>query len=161
MQDALHRSELEFLMLGTKLGEGVSRTVYVLKDPYQWGRDRVHESPLNLEVRSPYVVKVERATGRFQNVQEWSVWEWARGVPSLKKWLAPCISISPCGLYLIQQRVEPIRTKELPKRLPKFLIDTHRDNLGILNGRVVCCDYGCGVAAIRSASRRLTNVSFQ
>lgn len=164
MSDALHRSELEFLMLGNKIGEGVSRKVYVMNDPRGWGWSLETTVPAHLdglsdEAGSPFVIKVEEPGGRFQNVQEWAVWTWVRGSP-MAKWFAPCVAISPCGLYLIQHRVEPLRPKDRPKLLPEFLVDVHRHNLGLYDGRVVCCDYGTGVAAIRTASRKMQRIKW-
>lgn len=158
MSDTLHRAELEFLMLGTKLGEGMSRSVYVYKDPAHWGRMRSDHALAYLDDESQLVIKVEKPGGQYQNVQEWSVWEYVKAEPAMKKWFAPCVAISPCGLYLIQHRVEPIRKAEMPKFLPAFLQDVVRDNLGKYDGRVVCCDYGMGVAAVRTASRRMKRV---
>ncbi|WP_414461814.1 hypothetical protein [Hyphomicrobium sp. DY-1] len=157
MSDALHRSEMEFLLFGKRLGAGLSRTVYELNDPSCWGRHKDTGAPMIDPLSSKRVIKVEKPGGMFQNVQEWTVWEWARGTP-MAKWFAPCISISPCGLYLIQDKVEPLRRKDWPKKLPAFLQDVEPENFGLLNGKVVACDYGCGVAAIRSANKRMMNV---
>lgn len=159
MSDALHRSELEFLMLGKKIGKGTSRSVYVLNDPYSWAIEH-KGGPFSREEtdrRSPFVVKVEKPGGSHQNHAEWLIWSHVETTP-LAKWLAPCISISPCGLYLIQARVDPLRTKEIPTHLPAFLQDVTRDNLGWLDGRIVCCDYGWGVGALTKASLRMRKV---
>lgn len=101
-----------------------------------------------------YVIKFETATKSFQNVAEWSTWDWVRATP-FEKWFAPCKSISACGTILIQRRVEPIRDAERPKRLPAFLCDLKRENFGMLDGRVVCADYGMIPSSIRHQSRKL------
>ncbi len=109
MSDALHRSELEFLLIGKKIGEGLSRAVYEFNDPNCWGRHIDTGAPMIASRSSKYVIKVEKPGGMFQNVQEWTVWHWVNGTP-LAKWFAPCISISPCGLYLVQERTALLRS---------------------------------------------------
>lgn len=112
-------------MVGKKLGEGCSRTVFAVKG--------------NPDI----VVKVQHETG-FHNVFEWKLYEDAIIYPNIVKWLAPCVSISPCGLILIQRRTKPLtksQIKKLPKKLPKFLTDTASFNFGMLDGRLVCHDY--------------------
>ena len=115
--------DLRSLCLGDKLGNGISRNVYVwLPNP-------------------KYVVKVEDRGGYFQNTGEWELWGRASG--KLKKWLAPCKSISGCGIFLIQKRTYPTHEKLLPKKVPSILTDLKEENFGHLeNGRLVCHDYG-------------------
>lgn len=143
MGNSLRRKELKSLFLGKKIGEGMSRKVYQYTDPLTGSFDRA-------------VVKYEGrfVDGHFQNVAEWEIWTWVRGTP-MQKWFAPCYAISPCGLYLVQARVDPLRSKEWPKRLPSFLTDLKPENFGMFEGRVVACDYGTGVSAIRSSGARM------
>lgn len=116
-------SDFARLFCGDRLGEGIGREVYALAtDPSK-------------------VVKVERGEGSFQNVIEWETWGDLKGTRHAKH-LAPCHWISPCGIVLIQTRVQPLTPEHEKARLPSFLCDFKRTNYGVLNGRVVCCDYG-------------------
>lgn len=111
------------MFCGDTLGRGIGRQVYSLTtDPTK-------------------VVKVEMASESFQNAIEWETW---KNLCDTKyaKYLAPCHWISPCGIVLIQTRVEPLRPEHENVRLPDFLSDFKRSNYGVLDGRVVCCDYG-------------------
>lgn len=103
------------------------------------------------------VVKIEIAAGSFQNALEWQTWT-ALKATRYAKFLAPCVSISDCGVALIQERVVPLPTeleeKLLPARarvlkdvrFPEFLTDTKRENYGLYKGRIVACDYGSNLA---------------
>ena len=112
------------LFCGELLGNGMSRQVFVLEtDPTK-------------------VVKVESYSGYFQNVREWELWK-DLGHTKYGKYIAPCVSISPNGSVLVQERVEPITQDELrAARLPSFLCDFKASNYGRYKGRIVCCDYG-------------------
>jgi hypothetical protein len=138
----LRLNELENLVLGDFLGEGMSRKVYVCK-----------LNPL-------YVVKVEAEDHYFQNVMEWEAWNWVSGDDAYSKWMAECISISPCGVYLVQKRVEPIREDELPKRVPEFLCDLKTENFGVVDGHLVCRDYGTIMNNLRWANRKLVKAEW-
>lgn len=131
-----HFHELLSVVRGDKLGEGVARKVYAVL------------------LNDSLVIKVESASRSFQNVAEWEVWDWVKSDTSLARWFAPCRNISACGLYLIQDRCEPIRDSERPKTLPAFLCDLKRENFGLLNGKVVCCDYGMILSMVRYWSRK-------
>lgn len=122
--DGVCRDMLDML-LGERIGEGAARTVYELAT-----------DPKN------YVVKIENAARSFQNVKEWEMWNEAKWHEPTKRWLAPCWGISASGAALIQRRTQPIPQNKLPRLLPAFLTDVKEDNLGLLNGRVVCHDYG-------------------
>ena len=132
-------SDMFALMCGEYLGGGCGREVYVsLLDPN-------------------FVIKIETGTGRFQNAMEWRFWEENRGAPDFAKWLAPCISISPCGNILVQKRTAPLRRLEMKKygRLPKFLTDVKMSNFGILGGKLVCHDYGYVSTVLDSGMRKV------
>lgn len=121
------------LLAGRELGRGIHRTVYACRiDP-------------------TLVVKVEEAVGSFANVQERGNWEYFKDAPEAR-WLAPVIDISPCGGMLLQRKVEPVRSEEMPDKVPAFLTDLKLSNFGRLDGRIVACDYS---SIIVSASRRL------
>lgn len=133
--------ELKAVVCGSLIGEGVARSVYECRhDP-------------------KYVVKIETVSRSFQNVSEWEAWEWLRGTKR-GNWLAPCLSISPNGLILLQRRVTPMRDSERPKKIPAFLTDIKTDNFGWLDGRVVCIDYGTILSNIRHASERMVKANW-
>lgn len=141
MSKHLYR-ELKAVMCGALIGEGIGRRVFECRhDPR-------------------YVVKIELRTRSFQNVAEWEAWEWLRCTKKAD-WLAPCLSISPSGTFLLQQRVTPLRPKEFPKRIPAFLTDIKRENFGWLEGRVVCIDYGTILSNIEKASDRLVKANWK
>lgn len=134
MSDLRYR-EARWMLCGDKIGEGSARKVY------------------HCRINDQYVIKIETMGGSFQNVSEWNTWTWLCDGP-MAKWFAPCEFISPCGLILMQRKVEPVRKSDLPKRLPEFLCDLKPENFGFMDGRFVCCDYGTVASAIRTASRR-------
>jgi hypothetical protein len=124
------------LVTGEKLGEGTARQVFAYA------------------MDEKLAIKFEGGRGSFQNVSEWELWSWVGGT-KMAKWFAPCRHISACGTILLQDRCEPIQLKQLPKRLPSYLADLKKENFGMLNGRVVCCDYGMALSAIRSVPKRM------
>lgn len=82
------------------------------------------------------------------NVVEAKVWYEAQGLNSdlqiVKDWLAPVKFISPDSRVLVMRRTQPIEMKDLPKKLPSFVNwDVKPENFGMLDGRLVCHDYGC------------------
>jgi hypothetical protein len=115
--------ELFDLTCGNVLGEGIGRLVLeYLPDP-------------------TCVVKLQLYKG-FQNVQEWELWKDLCDYEPSARFLAPCVSISQCGQWLLQKRTDPIpRGHEMPKTLPRFLTDISYKNFGLYQGRVVCHDY--------------------
>lgn len=123
------------LFVGDRLGSGSYRHVFELRtDP-------------------TCVVKVEHSGVEFCNVVEWQVWKAVEHTP-VEEWFAPCLSIDLLGLALIQKRTRPFvdeahfreelsRTRGLSdSELPPFFDDIHFANFGMLDGRVVCHDYG-------------------
>lgn len=127
------------MFCGKQLGAGSAREVYVLaSDPTR-------------------VIKIENGAGSFQNILEWETWR-QLAHSGMQKFLAPCYEISPCGMALIQARVEPLpsaNSHPLLKKLqlPEFLTDFKRSNYGVLRGRVVACDYGTNLAVNHGACR--------
>lgn len=112
------------VFLGKKLGSGIARSVYTHRlDP-------------------KIVIKIEDQSDSFQNVIEARMWEEVQYYKPMAKWLAPVVSISPCGKILIQYRAQPLAVKDLPEMVPAFLQDIKRDNWGVFNGKPVCFDYG-------------------
>jgi hypothetical protein len=125
--DELPISAREFadLILGDQIGLGMSRNVY------------------NHKQNPDLVIKHEVGQG-FQNAIEWRVWESVEHTP-MAKWFAPCVSISPNGVFLIQKKVKtlPILNKDkYPKEIPAFFSDTKYTNFGMLGKNFVCFDYG-------------------
>lgn len=110
------------LLRGRRIGSGVYRTVY------------------ECAIDPTLVVKVETQAHSFCNIAEYEFWTHYQDAPA-GKWLAPCTHLSPCGGILLQKRVEPLRDRELPDRLPSFMTDIHRGNFGLFEKRIVCCDY--------------------
>lgn len=120
--------ELGSLVLGDFLGEGVNRRVY------------------RCAINPNYVIKVSDRAHCWQNINEWETWWYASKL--MARWLAPCVAISPSGTYLVQQYAEPVRRDELPKKLPRFLVDQKQENFGIINGQLVARDYGTMVSLV-------------
>lgn len=110
------------LMLGERLGAGISRTVY------------------ECAIDPKFVVKVEPQGRQFANIMEWEIWTALSGTAAAR-WLAPCRTISACGSVLIQARTQPLRRSELPDHMPLWLTDFKQSNYGKLKGKVVCHDY--------------------
>jgi hypothetical protein len=127
------------LLLGEMLGEGIARQVYACRI---WPED--------------YVIKVQTRDSLedhdYQNLAEWDLW--CNASADLRKWLAPCISLSPGGGALMQARCEPCPTHLVPKKMPKVLGDMHLGNLGIYEGKVVMTDYGRHLAYRYAANAR-------
>lgn len=134
--------EFRSIFLDDMLGRGMSREVYAMR-----GDDSV-------------VVKIETETRQFQNVEEWACWQWVDGTP-MARWFAPCVSISGAGTILMQRRVTPMRPGERPDKLPAFLCDLKPENFGVYQGKVVCCDYGTVLCAIRTSSKRMVRAKWR
>lgn len=112
-------SSLEILefFLGNLIGDGSSRWVF--------------------DYDKNTVLKVEKGDWHANTI-EWDTW---MGVKYTKweKWFAPVLNISDNGRLLWMQKCNKLY--EQPKRLPTFLGDVRLNNLGELNGRIVCIDY--------------------
>lgn len=117
------RWQLLRMVLGEELGQGMGRVVF------------------DCGINPRYVVKIENGIGSHQNVMEWELWESLKET-SYARWLAPCERISIDGGFLLQRKTEPLPEKMRPKRLPAWLCDLKPENFGLLEGRVVCHDYG-------------------
>jgi len=129
--------ELWRTLVGDYLGGGCYRKVFALK----------HSPDL--------VIKVEQNEGVFHNVREWDVWETIQYCPRWRRWVAPCVAISPRGNFLIQRRTEPVR--KLPARLPGFLTDLKPENFGRLGGKIVCHDYSTVVPDLSLRLRKINH----
>lgn len=107
---------------GGNLGTGSARAVYTLKD------------------NEKYCIKLDFG-GHFDNVVEWEIWNNLQKHPEIGKFLCPCISISPGGKFLIQQKTIPVTLDEMPKMIPDCFTDTKIENWGRIGKRIVCHDY--------------------
>jgi hypothetical protein len=76
-----------------------------------------------------------------ENFFEMELWKFVQSTKILAKWFAPCIDVSPCGMFLLQKRVETKPKQDYPKMIPAFFTDTKYSNYGWLDGKFVCCDY--------------------
>lgn len=135
-------NEFRSMFLGDLLGEGMSRKVYVIR-----GVDNA-------------VIKIEDRSRYFQNIAEWEIWGWVKDT-KMERWFAPCIDISNSGAILTQRRVFPMREKEKPTALPAYLCDLKSENFGVLDGRVVCCDYGTMLSAVRTMSGKMKKADWR
>lgn len=121
------------LTVGRCIGSGASRRVY----------ESLWDSSL--------VIKVEHAGKTFHNQTEWLIWQEVKHWHVLRDWYAPCIDIDGYGNVLIQKRTEPFDCKDEFKKaitrtrggvIPAIFDDIHYGNFGMLDGVVVCHDYG-------------------
>lgn len=98
------------------------------------------------------VVKWEHSENQFCNPSEFMIWEELKDTP-LRKWLAPVRAISPCGIWLLQDRCQIMEKADRPKRVPEFLSDLKAENWGMLRGHPVCFDYGNHKLFVMAAKR--------
>ena len=105
-------------------------------------------------INHSYVIKIEKS-GCSQNVREYQNWSDYQYTDGVSEWLAPCHSLSRNGRVLIQRRCEPIAKSQLPEKLPKFLTDLKVENFGMLDGRIVCCDYSFLVTTAELTQRKV------
>lgn len=124
------------LVAGDLIGEGVYRRVF------------------NCALDPSLVIKVETTTGNFANVAEWNTWTNWQHCLSVADWLAPCVSISPNGLFMLQRKTTPLNMDRLPSHLPRFLTDRKTSNYGMLGKRVVCHDYAYTVMTMKEQLTR-------
>lgn len=136
-KDNILVAELWDIVAGKRLGNGIARDVYVFApDP-------------------TLVIKIETASRRFQNVNEWTIWDRVQHFKPLAHWFAPCVAISCSGGVMLQKRVNPADDAALPDRIPAFFSDNKRANWGVFEGRPVCCDYGSHTMLENGMTRRM------
>ncbi len=122
-------------LLGKEIGGGCRRLVYVHK-----------EDP-------SLVIKVYRDKSFFVKHPQWkhpehNVREYENWLLSQKKgvseWLAPCVTISDCGIYLVQVRGTSVQ--KIPHKVPGWIMSqgdyTYAANWVEIDGRTVLSDYG-------------------
>lgn len=107
------------------------------------------------------VVKVENDARSFHNIAEWTLWQYVKDRPSIRKWLAPVEWISPNGILLVMRRTELVKIADLPKKVPALLTDLHQYNWGRLDGRIVCHDYGTTTGFDLRAFSRLRTAQWE
>lgn len=113
--------DLEKMVIGDLIGEGCFRKVY------EYIPDR------------SCVIKVEDGARNFSNVKEWEMWNEIRRM-KISKWFAPCVSISPSGIFLVQKRTSPI-IKAYPKKIPSMFRDIKLGNVGMYEDHFCFHDY--------------------
>jgi hypothetical protein len=88
---------------------------------------------------------------------EMKIWSDNQHREAIARWLAPCHMLSPDGLIMLQQRVEPIRDSDtLPDMIPAFLTDIKRENFGWYDGRIVCVDYAMHLDNLSTRLKKAT-----
>lgn len=102
------------------------------------------------------VIKYQYQPG-FENMKEWELWDGLQLTP-ISDWLAPCVSISENGIWMVQKRTKPLPDNyKYPDRVPRFMTDLKRANFGIYKGRLVSHDYAnhlCINYAITKATKK-------
>lgn len=120
--------------LGKKIGTGIGRQVFVY------------------DLNPQFVIKVEESG--YQNVIEYELWNAVKDTP-YRKWFAPVRHMSGMGTILLMDRTLPAPRKAYPKRMPVFLGDYKYSNYGLLNGKLVCHDYGSMICATNGLSKKM------
>lgn len=105
------------------------------------------------------VIKVEDNAQSFQNVMEWETWHRVKGT-KFEKWFAPCLHISPNGSILVMAKTKLPGMSDLPEKMPAFLCDFKRTNYGLLNGALVCHDYGIPLMFNTGLSTRMQKANW-
>lgn len=128
--ESVQYEDLKELLLGQALGCGIHRKVGV----YNLDQSLV----IKCALECPNI-----------NILEEEVWQMVKET-TIGKWFAPCVAISPCGMFLLQKRVETRPRSEYPGLIPSFFGDLKYSNFGWLNGQFVCCDYASYIATSMS-----------
>ncbi len=131
--------DLASFVCAESLGQGISRLVFVYRPNPKW------------------VIKIEE-TG-FQNVFEQHVWSRVRDTEH-KRWFAPIIDCSALGTVILMERTERPRPGEFPKLMPAYLTDFKRTNYGMLNGKLVCHDYGTNLLTEVGMTKRMRRANW-
>lgn len=137
----LAHKEAFWLLADRLVGSGIDRQVYTSR------------------LLPDCVIKVEEGSRSFQNVIEWETWQWVKDT-AFKRWFAPCRFISPCGLVLVMERTTEPAIRQYPDKMPVFLTDFKRPNYGMLNGRLVCHDYGLHHLMDHGLSKRMRKANW-
>lgn len=132
------------LCVGDIIGEGYSRTVYEwLPDPSM-------------------VLKVAKEDNMYRgissNILEFELWEWVafgETHKKAKKWLAPVHRITKDGRCMLMAKTEPLKTSELPEKVPCWMTDIKQENVGLYEGRVVIHDYALNLVTDKGLSKKM------
>lgn len=132
-------------LIGERIGSGAHRDVYeFLADPTK-------------------VLKVARKeagiAGIQANINEFEITELSNFggcYEYLKAWIAPATYISGDGVYMLQERTEPITHDQLPEKVPAWATDLKLDNCGMLGKLVVLHDYGLHLAVANAVASKRT-----
>lgn len=110
---------------GEKIGSGLNRDVYILKD------------------NPNFVVKIERDMSKatFANATEWRNYIDNRDWIYVRDYFAPCLCINENSQVLVQQRITHKPRKFYPKYIPGIFTDLKVSNFGWIGKQFVCCDY--------------------
>lgn len=134
--------DLVDMLCGEYLGEGISREVYVYRP------------------NPTFVIKLQTLTHSFDNATEWDVWNRVKDTEHAK-WFAPCHHISPNGIWMIQKRTNPMVMGQLPKKVPAFLTDTKRTNVGEIDGQLCFHDYSLNLLMENGMTKRMVNADWR
>lgn len=130
MNELTQYEDLKALLFGKALGVGIHRKVGVfLPDP---------SLVIKCAIECPNI-----------NVLEEEIWLMVKDT-SIAKWFAPCVQISPCGMFLLQKRAETKPKSEYPAQVPSFFGDMKYSNYGFIDGQLVCVDYAGFIASSMS-----------
>jgi len=128
------------MMLDGKIGSGAARSVF-----------KLHLIP-------DCVAKLE-ARGGLQNVAEYQVWK-AVEKTEFAKWFAPVVSLSKDSTVLIQKKTTPAQRTDFPEKVPVFFTDLKYQNWGLLDGRLVCHDYGVHLLLETGMTKRMVKADW-
>ena len=121
ISESAQYEDLKELLLGELLGEGIYRKVGVFTPD------------------KTLVIKCAVSEPQ-KNILEYEMWDTVEDT-AYAKWFAPCVDISPCGMFLLQKRVEHRPRAEYPDKVPAFFTDMKYKNYGWIGKQLVCCDY--------------------
>src|SRR5690349_2789837 len=91
--------DLPGMLCGQMLGLGIHRKVGVLNPDPSLVIECAREAP-------------------NANVGEEESWQMVKDTP-IATWFAPCVAIRPCGMFLLQKRVETRPRSEYPSKFPR------------------------------------------
>ena len=136
--ESMISKDLFQFICGDFIGEGIERVVFEYKiDP-------------------SCVIKMQKEEGMYQNITEWDLWSDVQFCEDTLKWLAPCLQISPCGLWLIQKKTKPVpKNFEYPKKIPQFLTDLSKSNFGMYKGQLVSHDYARNLCSNHAMTNKM------
>ena len=128
----------------TEIGRGTTRKVFAIDGNLHW------------------VVKYEMyGEAPLANMMEYSIWKACEHYEPGRKWLAPCGPLDLGGKFLLQRRVAtPPDDFVWPDRIPNWLTDTKKRNFGLLDGRLVACDYAMDLPLAKGISTRMWKVNW-